>query len=177
MQTRLPIAASTTSFLFFNTLKSNANLNELQRNPFSTMIWRICLLWGDSFSSLLSITELRTQKLITFVYEFRDLTYSMKKLGKFLLIPCSFQAVLEGVGVGDESATALAATITWLLRHGTGMCGQIVFTWLQGSDLDHNCKKWRLFADIMNDSAILIELTAPFWTTSCVQVRLFASFL
>lgn len=79
------------------------------------------------------------------------------------------QAVLEGVGVGDESATALAATITWLLRHGTGMCGQIVFTWLQGSDLDHNCKKWRLFADIMNDSAILIELTAPFWTTSCVQ--------
>ncbi|TRY67425.1 hypothetical protein TCAL_11759 [Tigriopus californicus] len=79
------------------------------------------------------------------------------------------QAVLEGVGVGDDSATALAATITWLLRHGTGMCGQIMFTWIQGSDLDHNCKKWRLFADIMNDSAILIELTAPLWATSCIQ--------
>ena len=26
------------------------------------------------------------------------------------------QAVLEGVGVGDEEATPLAATITWLLR-------------------------------------------------------------
>jgi len=26
------------------------------------------------------------------------------------------QAVLKGVGVGDESATVLAATITWLLR-------------------------------------------------------------
>ena len=26
------------------------------------------------------------------------------------------QAVLEGIGVGDEEATPLAATITWLLR-------------------------------------------------------------
>ena len=62
------------------------------------------------------------------------------------------QAVLEGIGVGDEKATSLAATITWLLRHGAGMIGSIVFTWMQGSDLDYNCKKWRLFADIGNNS-------------------------
>jgi len=30
------------------------------------------------------------------------------------------KAVLEGVGVGDETATSLAATITWLLRQGAG---------------------------------------------------------
>ena len=44
-------------------------------------------------------------------------------------------AVLEGVGVGDGNATSLAATITWLLRQGAGMVGQILFTWIQGSDL------------------------------------------
>jgi len=72
------------------------------------------------------------------------------------------QAVLQGVGVGDESATALAATITWLLRQGTGMASQIVFTWTQGLDLDYNCKRWRLFADLANDAAMSIELTAPY---------------
>jgi hypothetical protein len=39
---------------------------------------------------------------------------------------------LQVVGVGDESATPLAATLTWLMRHGAGMIGQITFTWAQG---------------------------------------------
>ena len=84
----------------------------------------------------------------------------------------SFQAVLKGVGVGDDSATALAATVTWLLRHGAGMVGQIVFTWVQGSNLDHDCKKWRLFADVLNDSAMLIELCAPLCPEWSLQVQL-----
>jgi len=71
------------------------------------------------------------------------------------------QAVLQGVGVGDETATPLAATITWLLRQGAGMASQIAFTWTQGLDLDFNCKRWRLFADLANDAAMTMELTAP----------------
>ena len=51
------------------------------------------------------------------------------------------------------------------------MIGQIFFTWSRGSDLDHNCKKWRLFADLLNDLATLIELTAPLWTSG-VQLAL-----
>ncbi|KAI8506093.1 hypothetical protein Bbelb_164460 [Branchiostoma belcheri] len=46
------------------------------------------------------------------------------------------QAVLKGVGVGDETATAAGATITWIL-------------------------KGRLFADIVNDFSIFLELVAP----------------
>lgn len=71
------------------------------------------------------------------------------------------QAVLKGVGVGDENATVLAATMTWILKDGTGMLGRIVFTWLRGSSLDCNSKRWRLFADILNDLAIFIEILAP----------------
>ena len=86
------------------------------------------------------------------------------------------KAVLEGVGVGDGNATALAATITWLLRQGAGMISQILFTWMQGSDLDHNCKKWRLFADILNDSAMCLELSGPLWPSFLIQfVLCFAS--
>ena len=82
------------------------------------------------------------------------------------------KAVLEGVGVGDENATSLAATITWLLRQGAGMVGQILFTWIQGSDLDHNCKRWRLFADILNDSAMCLELSVPLWPPFISQLIL-----
>ncbi|ELU07084.1 hypothetical protein CAPTEDRAFT_141059, partial [Capitella teleta] len=73
------------------------------------------------------------------------------------------QAVLKGVGVGDEQATVLAATLTWLMKDGTGMLGRILFTWIQGSYLDCDCKRWRLFADILNDVSILMDICAPFF--------------
>ncbi|XP_033627879.1 RUS1 family protein C16orf58-like isoform X2 [Asterias rubens] len=84
------------------------------------------------------------------------------------------QAMLKGVGVGDVTATAAAATITWLLKDGTGMCGRIVFAWYQGSSLDCDAKRWRLFADILNDAAICIELISPlfpyyFTAIACVS--------
>ncbi|XP_043084643.1 RUS1 family protein C16orf58 homolog [Puntigrus tetrazona] len=71
------------------------------------------------------------------------------------------QASLRGVGVGNQEATVAAATITWLLRDGTGMLGRILFAWLKGSKLDSEAKKWRLFADILNDMAMFMEIAAP----------------
>lgn len=37
--------------------------------------------------------------------------------------------------MGDETATPLAATLTWLMRHGAGMTGQIAFTWFEGQQI------------------------------------------
>ena len=74
-------------------------------------------------------------------------------------------ALLKGVGVGDDNATVMAATITWIMQSmtisfeadsfdrkrfylvpveyftvyfpgGAGMVGQIVFAWLQGYGID-----------------------------------------
>ena len=42
------------------------------------------------------------------------------------------RAVLEGVGVGKEASTPLAATLMWLIKDGTGMIGRILFAWLNG---------------------------------------------
>ncbi|XP_070585508.1 RUS family member 1 isoform X3 [Erythrolamprus reginae] len=71
------------------------------------------------------------------------------------------QAVLKGVGVGDETSTVAAATVTWILKDGTGMLGRIVFAWSKGSKLDCDAKQWRLFADVLNDVAIFMEIVAP----------------
>ncbi|KAM7371909.1 hypothetical protein PAMP_009110 [Pampus punctatissimus] len=73
------------------------------------------------------------------------------------------QASLKGVGVGDQEATVAAATVTWLLRDGTGMMGRILFAWRKGSKLDSEAKKWRLFADVLNDVAMFMEILAPFF--------------
>lgn len=70
-------------------------------------------------------------------------------------------ALLRGSGVGDSSASVTAATITWILRDGTGMVGRILFAWMKGSRLDCDAKRWRLFADVLNDLAIFMEILAP----------------
>ncbi|XP_040190571.1 RUS family member 1 isoform X2 [Rana temporaria] len=59
-------------------------------------------------------------------------------------------SLLRGSGVGDGSATVAAATVTWILKDGTGMVGRILFAWMKG-----------LFADVLNDMAIFMEIVAP----------------
>lgn len=73
------------------------------------------------------------------------------------------QATLRGVGVGNQDATVAAATMTWLLKDGTGMCGRILFAWRKGTKLDSEAKKWRLFADILNDIAMFVDILAPYF--------------
>ena len=42
------------------------------------------------------------------------------------------QAVMKGVGVGDQAATPLAAALTWILKDGAGNIGRIIFAWWKG---------------------------------------------
>jgi len=77
-------------------------------------------------------------------------------------------AVLGGLGVGDSAASPLAATITWLLKDGAGLVGRIVFAAYTGTGLDYDCKRWRMFADVLNDSVLCCELAAPLLPRSLV---------
>lgn len=42
------------------------------------------------------------------------------------------RAILKGVGVGDSSANALSAAVTWIMKDGSGMIGRILFAWWKG---------------------------------------------
>uniref|UniRef100_A0A8C9CDM2 RUS family member 1 n=1 Tax=Phocoena sinus TaxID=42100 RepID=A0A8C9CDM2_PHOSS len=83
-------------------------------------------------------------------------------------------AVLLGIGVGNAKASVSAATATWLVKDSTGMLGRIIFAWWMGSKMDCNAKQWRLFADILNDVAMFLEIMAPifpicFTMTICIS--------
>lgn len=70
------------------------------------------------------------------------------------------QRVLEGVGVGKEGATALSALMNFLVRDGCGMAANLLFTSTSSSKFNTDIKRWRLFADLMVDLGITLEVTA-----------------
>jgi len=55
------------------------------------------------------------------------------------------------------------------------MIGNIIFAWAKGTSLDHNCKKCRLFADILNDIAIFIDLINPLFPSQLTVIVLSCS--
>jgi hypothetical protein len=71
------------------------------------------------------------------------------------------QALLVGVGVGSSDASATSATLQWILRDGGGMIGGMLFAWSQSSNFGFNIKQWRLFADVVNDIGLTLELLSP----------------
>ncbi|GAB1868957.1 UPF0420 protein C16orf58-like protein [Camponotus japonicus] len=79
-------------------------------------------------------------------------------------------SIMIGIGVGESNATPLAAAITWILKNGAGMVGSIMFAWWNGTKLDGQCKKWRLFADILNDMAAGMELLVSYFSSYSVVI-------
>ena len=70
------------------------------------------------------------------------------------------QRILEGVGVGREGATALSALLNFLVRDGCGMFASLAFTSMAAPFFRTDVKRWRLFADIMVDVGITLEVAA-----------------
>ena len=70
------------------------------------------------------------------------------------------QRVLEGVGVGRQGATALSALLNFLVRDGCGMGANLLFTSLASSSFSTDGKRWRIFADIMVDIGLTLEVCA-----------------
>ncbi|KAL7543655.1 hypothetical protein ACHAXR_012959 [Thalassiosira sp. AJA248-18] len=71
------------------------------------------------------------------------------------------QRILEGVGVGRAGATALSATLNFLIRDGCGMIASLLFTSYAAHSFRRNVKRWKYFADIMVDIGITLEILAP----------------
>lgn len=70
-------------------------------------------------------------------------------------------AILKASGVGEGAASPMAAAVAWVLRDGFGMCGSLLFAAVVGSNFDENVKEWRLFADLINDLGLSLNMLAP----------------
>lgn len=72
-------------------------------------------------------------------------------------------ALLVSAGVGSENASAVAAAITWVTRDGVGMISSIVFGTYFSVSFGVYVKEWRLFADVINDAAQILDIMTQFF--------------
>ncbi|KAF2809740.1 DUF647-domain-containing protein [Mytilinidion resinicola] len=73
----------------------------------------------------------------------------------------SSRAVLEGVGVGDSTASPTAALLLNVLQESMGRIATILFAHRLGTALEPECKMYRLAADIFNDAAMVLDCLSP----------------
>ncbi|KAH0543641.1 hypothetical protein FGG08_002079 [Glutinoglossum americanum] len=73
----------------------------------------------------------------------------------------SSRAVLQGVGVGDATASPTAALLLTVIQESMGRLATILFAHKLGNSLVAECKRYRLLADIFNDAAIIIDCLSP----------------
>jgi hypothetical protein len=59
-------------------------------------------------------------------YQFWD---SLQALASYLRNVLTAKATLQGVGVGDADASALAAALLWIVKDGIGISGSLLFAW------------------------------------------------
>ncbi|CAH1647548.1 unnamed protein product [Spodoptera littoralis] len=123
-------------------------LDEEKSNEFANLFTRVFLPQGYPYSVSKDYTN----------YQIWDTAQAFCSTITGIL---ATQEVLRGVGVGDTTATPLAATVTWVLKDGCGHLGKIYFAYSHGTHLDAYSKKWRLYADVLNDAAMCIEIALP----------------
>ncbi|KAI0205580.1 vitamin B6 photo-protection and homoeostasis-domain-containing protein [Astrocystis sublimbata] len=73
----------------------------------------------------------------------------------------SSRAVLQGFGVGDAGSSATGAVLLTVLQESTGRLATIVFAHRLGQAIEPECKYYRFLADILNDSAMFLDVLSP----------------
>ena len=96
---------------------------------------------------------------------------SLQGLCSYLRGVVSTSALLTAAGVGNAEATAMSAAMTWAMRDGLGMVGGLLFSYSTSSLFDSHVKEFRLFADIINDVGLTLDMLAPYCAGSSPDHR------
>ena len=111
---------------------------------------------GDESNGNYQLDTLRSSGYLSYILydNIQDLSTSLRSV-------LATQRILEGVGVGRAGATALSATLNFLIRDGCGMVASLLFTSYAARGFRRHVKRWKFFADIMVDLGITLEILAP----------------
>jgi len=71
------------------------------------------------------------------------------------------RAVLEGFGVGNQSASATDAILVTVAQDVVSRLTTIIFAYWLGTSLFPEAKTYRFLADILNDMAIILDVMSP----------------
>lgn len=71
------------------------------------------------------------------------------------------KGLLQKAGVGSAEASALSAAIIFSCNDGIGMIGSLSFAYVYSNNFEVYAKEWRLFADVLNNVALSLDLIIP----------------
>ena len=91
-------------------------------------------------------------------YQLWDL---VQGLTSYLRSNLAIKELLAGLGVGDVAATASAGALGWIMLNGASMLGGLAFTWWSAREFGFHVRQWRLFADVINDVGLTLNMLAP----------------
>lgn len=122
----------------------------------STFLPSLTSSQGEDSNGNYQLDTLRSSGYLSYILydNIQDLCTSLRSV-------LATQRILEGVGVGRAGATALSATLNFLIRDGCGMVASLLFTSYAARGFRRNVKRWKFFADIMVDFGITLEIAAP----------------
>ena len=89
----------------------------------------------------------------------------------------AMKETLKALGVGDVAASATSSALSKLILQGTSMFGGLVFTWMASDHFGRHTRQWRLFADVINDIGLTLQMIAPhgkeyfLQVSSCLQLH------
>ncbi|KAH7389554.1 vitamin B6 photo-protection and homoeostasis-domain-containing protein [Phaeosphaeria sp. MPI-PUGE-AT-0046c] len=77
------------------------------------------------------------------------------------LVVSTSSTLHQRVGVGDSSASPTAALLLSVLQESMGRIATILFAHRLGTALEPECKMYRLAADVLNDTAMILDCLSP----------------
>ncbi|SMQ55532.1 unnamed protein product [Zymoseptoria tritici ST99CH_3D7] len=86
---------------------------------------------------------------------------SLQAFSSSIAAMLSSRAVLSSIGVGDTKASPTAALLLSVLQESVGRLATILFAHRFGTSLEPECKMYRLMADVLNDSAFILDVLSP----------------
>jgi len=113
---------------------------------------------GELFRMFLPIGYPYTVRKEYTTYQICD---TIQGLLTYLRGMASTAAILKSSGVGSAEANALSASLSWAVRDGIGMLGGLIFSYIASPYFDAYVKEFRLFADIVNNIALSVDISLP----------------
>ena len=86
---------------------------------------------------------------------------ALQGLTSYVRANLAYKATLEGLGVGDVEASAMAGALANVARDAASSLAGLLLAYGCSRDFGRRVRQWRLMADVANDCGLALQMAAP----------------
>ena len=86
---------------------------------------------------------------------------ALQGLTSYVRANLAYKATLEGLGVGDVEASAMAGALANVARDASSSLAGLLLAYGCSRDFGRRVRQWRLAADVANDCGLALQMAAP----------------